>query len=125
MPLPTLPLVLAFGALGTGLRYGLDQWLGKATTAAFPWATFGINLVGCFALGLFAGSEGLRSPELAPLRTALMVGLCGGFTTFSAFGLQNLELLQRGTWSPFLAYALGSVALGIAAVAGGLTLARV
>jgi CrcB protein len=124
MPIPTLPLVLAFGAVGTGLRYGLDQWLGKGLPTIFPWVTFGINIAGCFALGLIAGAEPLRTPELAPLRSALMVGLCGGFTTFSTFGLQNLELLQRSAWVPFLAYALGSVALGIAAVAGGFAIAR-
>ena len=96
------------------------MWIGSA---AFPWATFAVNAVGSFAIGLFGGwSERFGWSEA--VRLALTVGLCGGFTTFSTFSKGSLALAQSGRWGAFAAYALGSFALGLAAVAAGFWMAK-
>jgi fluoride exporter len=111
-----LILVCLGGAVGSGLRYGSDLLLTRLTPAlalSFPLATLIVNWVGCFAVGIGAGvltREGVRyGPDLKAL---LLVGLCGGLTTFSAFAGNTLAL------SP------GKVMLNIGLnVAGGLMLA--
>jgi CrcB protein len=108
-----MPIVLAVGiggALGAVARYGADQTL--STHSTFPWSTFVVNVVGCFLIGWF--SEFFAdSPDW--LRTGMIVGLVGGFTTFSTFAYQALE-----NHAPLAAVYVGlSVALGIAAVAVG------
>lgn len=108
-----MPVVLAVafgGALGAVARYGADQTLSAHST--FPWSTFVVNVVGCFFIGWFSESLG-DSPDW--LRTGLIVGLVGGFTTFSTFAYQALE-----NHAALSAVYVGlSVGLGIAAVAAG------
>lgn len=106
------------GALGSLLRYGVTQaaarWLGEG----FPWGTLAINVTGSAAIGFLAGltlgGNPLGLPET--LRLFLVVGLLGGFTTFSAFSIQTLSLLQEGALAAAFLYALGSVALALGAV---------
>ncbi len=107
------------GALGSLARY----WSGLLVTAwvgpTFPWATLLINVVGSMVIGVFAG---LPAGDLA--RLFVMVGLCGGFTTFSAFSLQTLTLFRDGdAWGGVLNVAL-SVLLCLLAVALGLALGQ-
>lgn len=112
-----MTFVLIFGAIGVGLRYAIDSFFG--VTEGFPWNTFLINIAGCAVAGLIAGSKTLSEQEMQVWRTALMVGFCGGFTTFSAYSLQAVQLLERGSGMTAFVYALSSpVAGGIAAVAG-------
>ena len=109
-----LLMVFLGGGAGSLLRHLVAL---SIPSAAFPWATFAVNALGSFAIGLFGGwSE--------PLRLALTVGLCGGFTTFSTFSKESLALAESGRWGAFAAYALGGVALGLAAVAAGYLVAR-
>jgi fluoride exporter len=108
-----MPIVLAVaigGALGAVARYGADQAI--STHSTFPWSTFLVNVAGCCLIGWF--SESLAdSPDW--LRTGMIVGLVGGFTTFSTFAYQALE-----NHAPLAAVYVGlSVAIGIAAVAAG------
>ncbi len=110
--------VLAGSALGGLARYWLAiavaAWLGPA----FPWGTLLINVGGSFLIGL----AGAASP--APTtRAFVMVGLCGGFTTFSSFSLQTLDLLQSGRPLPALAYVAASVLLCLLATWAGWALA--
>lgn len=108
------------GGIGSVLRYAIGLCIGAA---AFPWATLAVNICGSLAIGLFGGwSERFAWTEA--VRLALMVGLCGGFTTFSTFSKESLALVQSGRWCTFAAYALGSVALGLAAVAAGFGMAK-
>ena len=108
------------GGIGSVLRYAVGLCI---SAAAFPWATLTVNVGGSLAIGLFCGwSERFGWPEA--VRLALTVGLCGGFTTFSTFSKESLALAQSGRWGALAAYALGSVALGIAAVAMGYLLAK-
>jgi fluoride exporter len=108
-----MPVVLAValgGALGASARYGADRLIDPPT--AFPWSTFVVNVVGCFFIGL-ASQELGDAPDW--LRTGLVVGVLGGFTTFSTFAFQALE--NHAALSAL--YVALSVGLGIAAVALG------
>ena len=108
------------GGTGSVLRYLVGLWIGSA---AFPWATFAVNAIGSLAIGLFGGWAA-RFSWGETTRLLLTVGLCGGFTTFSTFSKESLTLAESGRWGAFAAYALGGVALGLAAVAAGYLVAR-
>ena len=108
------------GGTGSVLRYLVGMWI---DSTAFPWATFAVNAVGSLAIGLFGGWAA-RFGWSEALRLSLTTGLCGGFTTFSTFSKESLAIAEAGRWSAFAAYAFGSVAVGIAAVALGYWTAR-
>jgi CrcB protein len=99
------------GALGSMLRYGAGLLIGPRD---FPLATFLINVTGSFLIGLVVVSSLTNQQVNEHWKLFLATGLCGGFTTFSAFSLENLQLLQQGKWSLFLLYSIGSVLLGLA-----------
>ena len=81
----------------------------------FPWATFTVNMIGCFLIGLFyALAARLHFPD--EIRLLLTTGLCGGFTTFSTFSHEGVVLLRNGHWGLLALYTLLSIAIGIAAV---------
>ncbi len=108
------------GGTGSALRYLVGLWI---ASTAFPWATFAVNAVGSLAIGLFGGWAA-RFGWSESVRLSLTVGLCGGFTTFSTFSKESLALAEAGRWCAFAAYAIGSVAIGIAAVALGYWITR-
>ena len=114
-------LVALGGAAGSVLRYWLGLLVARFTGPGFPWGTLLINIVGSFIIGWLA--NGAR-PDAVTLRLLLMVGFCGGFTTFSSFSLQTLELLQQGAWLAAWGNMLFSVALCMGAVTLGWTLGR-
>ena len=88
--------VFVGGGLGSLLRYVLQlAWSGRAGEWAFPWSTFGINVLGSFCIGLFGVlASRLCLPDEA--RLFLVTGFCGGLSTMSAFGLETVALLRRG-----------------------------
>jgi len=106
-------LVALGGAAGSVLRYAMGLWLKAAPGATFPLATFGVNLAGSFLIGLLAGwiTRGALSEGVSLL---LVTGLCGGFTTFSAFSLEGMRMLQSGAVGTAVLYIGGSTVLGIA-----------
>jgi CrcB protein len=108
------------GATGTLLRYAVGTLLAPASLR-FPLATLLINVSGSFLIGCLAEYPGLTNPTL---RVALIVGLCGGFTTFSAFSLETLRLIERGELARAALYVTASVLLCIAATAVGVFAAR-
>ena len=108
------------GGTGSVLRYLVGMWI---DSTAFPWATFAVNAVGSLAIGLFSGWAS-RFGWSEETRLLLTTGLCGGFTTFSTFSKESLAIAEAGRWSAFAAYAFGSVAVGIAAVALGYWITR-
>jgi fluoride exporter len=125
---PTTWLAVAIGgALGSLGRFWLAAAMTALTGPRFPWGTLLINVLGSFIIGLVAAWTMVpeRVPMHPDLRIFFMVGVCGGFTTFSAFSLQTLELLQSGSVWPAGGYALGSVVFCLAAVWGGWLLGRV
>lgn len=86
------------GAMGSILRFGLNRWFTLLLGDALPWGTILINIGGAFAIGLFAALfEGRAGAEVPfEIRQFILVGVCGGFTTFSSFSLQTLSLMQAG-----------------------------
>ncbi len=118
-----LVLVAFGGATGSVLRYGIGVLVGRLVLSPFPWATLLINVLGSFIIGAFAaltGGEG-RFSENDDLRVLVMVGLCGGFTTFSSFSLQTMVLLRAGDTMWALANVVASVGLCLIGVAIGMT----
>ncbi|MFC4727224.1 fluoride efflux transporter CrcB [Coralloluteibacterium thermophilus] len=115
--LPSLGLVALGGALGSAARFALSGWVLHHTVSwRFPLGTFVVNLAGCLAIGLLAGAGERYGLFSAETRLLLMTGLLGGFTTFSAFGLETLHLLRRGEWLVAGSYVGLSVLLGLALV---------
>jgi len=111
-------------AIGGLLRYAISRWT-MDLSMKFPFGTVFINVLGSFVIGYF-GTLTLQSgkyPVSDNLRLFVMVGLCGGFTTFSSFSLQTFDLLRMGAWGRALANVALSVILCIAAVGAGHLLA--
>jgi len=122
--LRTILLVGTGGFIGSALRYVIHVLVEKGMASTFPWATFIANILGCFIIGaVYAFSEkgNLLNPEL---RIFLTVGFCGGFTTFSAFAYNNLNLLKDNSIYYLLLNAGGSLVAGIFAVYLGIILVR-
>jgi CrcB protein len=115
------------GALGSLARFWLAAAIAVLTGPRFPWGTLLINVLGSFVIGLVAAVTLLpaRVAMHPDVRVFLMVGICGGFTTFSAFSLQTLELLQSGAVGAALGYMTGSLLLCVGAVWVGWLLGRV
>ena len=122
--MPTILWVAAGGALGSAARYGVNVWSGRLFGAEFPWHTFIVNVVGCFAMGVLVELMALKLNVGNDTRAFLTTGILGGFTTFSAFSLDFALLVERKTYGAALAYGLGSVALSLIAVFAGLSLVR-
>ena len=106
------------GALGSAARYGCSLLVAGWVGETFPWGTLVINVIGSFVIGFFAiltGPDGriLVAPDL---RQFVMVGVCGGYTTFSSFSLQTLNLLREGDVVQAGANVVGSVLLCLVAV---------
>jgi CrcB protein len=115
--------VASGGALGSALRYGIGRLMGPTADAAFPWHTFLINATGSFAIGLLlVAAARLGWPGW--WRPLLAVGVLGGYTTFSTFTLETVELMLRGSYALAGVYALGSLGVGLAAAAAGIFLGR-
>lgn len=118
-------LVGAGGFLGALLRYGTNVLVLRHWPAAtFPWATFAVNLVGCLLIGIVAGLAEAKAPLSTELRVFLMVGILGGFTTFSAFGFETFALLRNEAYLAAIANAGLQVVLGVLLVWLGYVIAR-
>ncbi len=114
--------VAAGGAVGSALRFGLSEWMAARFGGAFPWGTLAVNVAGSCLIGVFAAlaaPDGVRYLAGTSGRALLMVGVCGGFTTFSSFSLQTLALAQEGHWVAAAANVLGSVVACLIAVVAG------
>lgn len=118
-----LVAVMIGGALGAGGRYGLGTLLSAGTGGTFPWATLAVNLSGGLAMGLLAGMLA-RGGDTETVRLFFGVGVLGGFTTFSAFSLDVVALVERGHALPALAYVAASVIGSVALTMVGLMLVR-
>jgi CrcB protein len=116
-------LLFAGGGLGAVGRYALGSWVLARAGEGFPWGTLCVNWVGCLAIG--AAGVALTAGAHAPgLRLFVVTGVLGGFTTFSAFGLETFELLADGEGSRAVLYVAGSLVGGLAAVALGVGMGR-
>lgn len=117
-------LVMAGGALGAAGRYHLGRLLTHLSDGgAWPWGTLSANILGGLAMGLLVGTLA-QSGDGENWRLFVGVGLLGGFTTFSAFSLEVVLMVQRGQWPLGLGYILVSVLGAVLALFAGLALAR-
>jgi fluoride exporter len=117
-------LVFFGGGLGATLRHLINLTCARCIGTGFPWGTFIINITGSTAMGLIAGYLAFKGEASQPWRLFLMTGILGGYTTFSAFSLDAALLYERGELMLAALYVLGSVALSIAGLFGGLALVR-
>lgn len=116
-------LVALGGGLGAAGRYGVSL-TAPAQPGEWPWATFAINVTGSLLIGMLGGWLATRGDIGEQWRLFLGVGILGGFTTFSAFSLETMRLIERSDWLGASTYSIGSVLAGLAAVAIGLLVAK-
>ncbi len=121
----TLLAVAAGGAIGAGARHLFGLQMLRLFGPNFPWGTFGVNIVGSLLMGLLAGLFALKIDLSPELRSFLTTGILGGFTTFSAFSLDAVNMLERGDIGLAFAYMGGSVVLGVGALFLGLVIIRI
>jgi len=107
----TALLIALGGALGSLARYGISEALARAWGPSFPWGTLLVNVTGCVLIGAAAGGSwnDVRLIESSFVRQFVMVGVCGGYTTFSAFSLQTVGMLQSGDTGRAGLYVAASV----------------
>ena len=120
---PAWPAIALGGVLGTGARWGLEEWLAP-DAGAFPIATFLANIAGAFVLGLAVVLLVERWHSTASVRGFLLVGVLGSFTTFSKYAVDGIVLAEAGRMPVAAAYWLLSVVVGMAAGVLGLRAAR-
>lgn len=120
----TVIAVAIGGALGSVARYALNVLAENRLGADFPWGILIVNVLGSFAIGVLFVLLVERPGLSEAWRAFLMVGFLGGFTTFSTFSLQALELLQTGRYLESAAYVLGSMVLSIIGCLVGILLMR-
>jgi fluoride exporter len=122
--MPVIVGVALGGALGAAGRYALDRFIEHRSDAVFPWATFTINLSGCFLIGLISATL-IDRHHLPPwLRIGLVMGVIGGYTTFSTFAQESLDLVDARDVVEAVFYIGGSIVLGMVAVYVGRTTGR-
>ena len=119
-----LLLVMFGGAIGAGFRYHLGRVAVEQLGTYFPWGTWIANLLGGLLAGFLAGFLIGEGPQGEPLRLFLGVGMLGGFTTFSAFSLETVGMIERGEIAIAGAYAVSSVAGSLVMTFIGLWVAR-
>lgn len=112
------------GMLGSIARYLTTVFFTKMFISHVPYGTFAVNILGCLVIGFIYGLA-LRFSWLTPeWRLFLATGICGGYTTFSSFALENVQLLQQANYTTFALYSIASFILGLAAVFGGIALTK-
>jgi len=112
------------GGLGSIARYLCQKWFMDHHPHAYPWGTFTVNIVGCFLIGLIWGVLFKSFADNESWKLFLMTGICGGFTTFSAFTLEGIGLIKEERMGTFLLYAGGSVLVGLLATYAGMKISR-
>lgn len=103
------------GGLGSIARYACQRCIGNLYPNVFPWGTLAVNCIGCFLIGLFWASSFKQTTDATNWKLFLMTGICGGFTTFSAFTLEGITLIKEQRTGLFFLYVAASVLLGLAA----------
>lgn len=122
--LKTILYIAIGGAIGSVLRYLTTVLVSKFWSNQFPLATFIANVIGCFLIGLFVGILAKNQLTDSNLKWFLVTGFCGGFTTFSAFGMENFNLFQNNNSLLAFGYIALSILLGLFAVWFGLFVSK-
>lgn len=118
-------LIIFFGGgLGSLFRFIVNRWTTGLITSAFPYGTFMVNITGCFLIGFLVFYTEKFGASSLNWRLFLVTGFCGGYTTFSSFSFENVQLMSDHQIFTMLLYTLGSLALGFLATYGGILAAR-
>lgn len=112
------------GGLGSMARYLCQRWINNFYPHHFPWGTFAVNIVGCLLIGFFWGLTFRSFAVNENWKLFLMTGICGGFTTFSAFTLEGIGLIKENKMALFFLYIAGSVIAGLFATYIGMKISR-
>lgn len=112
------------GAIGAMMRHGAGLVALRLSANAFPWGTLAVNVIGSLCIGLFVGLLALMTAWSHEVRLFVVVGILGGFTTFSAFSLDIVSLIEREQMLSAILYCVGSVLLSVAATFLGLFMVR-
>lgn len=120
----SIALVALGGAIGASARHILGHWTLKAFGPGYPFGTFAVNVLGGFLMGVLVAWLAFKVSGGENMRLFFGVGLLGGFTTFSAFSLDAVRMLETKNYGQFIGYVGGSVVLSIGALMLGLILAR-
>ena len=119
-------LWISLGAIaGANARYALSRWAARALTPAFPFGKLIINVTGSFLLGLFLAWTTERVLVDVRWRLLIAVGFCGGYTTFSSYAFETIAYFEQGQWLLLWTNVVANNLLSLAAVLGGVALARV
>ena len=117
-------LIVLGGGIGSIARYLCQRWFMANHSYSFPWGTFAVNFIGCFLIGLFWGLSFKSFDSNESWKLFLMTGLCGGFTTFSAFTLEGIGLLKEQKMALFFTYIAASVVIGLLATYIGMKITK-
>ena len=118
-------LAVAFGgAVGSVLRFVIGGTVQRRMHSGFPFGTLAVNILGCFLMGILL-QRFMNAEPSSNLRALLVIGFCGGFTTFSAFSSETIGLLAGGANTKALLYVIASISLSLFATAIGLIITRV
>lgn len=122
--LKNILLVAIGGGVGSAMRYLTSVLVAMYFKSIFPLATFIANVLGCFAIGILIGYFLKNNLSESDFKWLLITGFCGGYTTFSAFALENVNLLQTQNYGIAMLYIAASVLAGLFAVWLGLTVSQ-
>jgi len=114
----TILLVGSGGFIGSVLRYSLTQFIQSRYLSAFPFGTLSVNVLGCFIIGLIVAMTEKGDLNM-DWRFFLATGICGGFTTFSAFSSETIGLIRQGQTGYAVLYVTASIVVGLIATFGG------
>ena len=112
------------GAFGSVLRYGLSTWVHTLVGRGFPYGTLAVNVLGCLAMGILFVLLVERMGESAVWRAGLLIGVLGGFTTFSTFSIETFNLIEQGAMAKAAGNMAASLVLCVGATWLGVILAR-
>lgn len=122
--LKAIVLVGIGGGMGSVLRYMTCSFMTKYFPSSFPWGTLSVNVLGCLLMGVLLSLGERQSWMNNDLRLLWLTGFCGGYTTFSTFASENIQLWQSGQILTVIAYTIASVLLGLVAVWLGLVMVK-
>lgn len=121
----TVILVGIGGFIGSAARYLSTLYFNKIVPPPFPFGTFMVNIIGCLLIGVFFGVSERFNWMSSEWRLFLTAGICGGFTTFSAFAYENLRLLQSSNYLTFALYTTASFVVCLMATFAGIALSKI